>query len=1462
MRYDKESSQDTSQGNSTIQELRLEDYLIPPPDLRQTAGSTRRVSLERDEAPLLPSKTKGYSHSPEVISPSQESTNSDHGEAPLEEEVQQRSSGKDTTHLTPTESTLEEMNPVPTPTRKAPPPQVQLKLDLQKKPTPQFYRVTKNKGHKQFTDGVAHLQPLTTEDFASVITSPRLTAAMKILEKLPSYGDSFKKRTLSAELAYGVIHCTFQRWSSGNEYAHSDKDGSGVEDKKAIMRLFMRLTVTPASTCPNFDSKTSSIYNPTLMETLYYATHLLFGAVADQEVTANLSKEAANEDQNSTSKAGKKSQQGTTNKGKPPRKPRSNKTKQGKKTAKTNRGSNTIIAQAKPKPVENPYTTKKTSRSKELERDFTTYIYCTFSPTTPFEKSDDAAKHAIAVKTLVPLIKTLFEVDPEAVIHRNEASRFSTFTQPLTEDMENQFPRNSWDCSNYARDFFVSNNGWSPRATLKVSHNIPIQDLIGRINVPDNAEESGRFLLEVHEIQAALLSSPCWLLASHGDMDRQALKTAIQEQQPFQNLLSTCPDLQVQVKWELVRKFSREPIPTDQKVFALHIWTQKKHHHQLARCLEQIYSSTKKTGFPLNTKLVCVPNTASPESLASFRSKQVAATARLRQKAFLMSIAKYELVNVIEDMDRPMYGGGPNLADHLIGMQHPSQNHPLILGINKDGRREGVHIITYFKSNEEYVMDAVKKLGMIFLVRYDQSGLTPFTQDFREQQLASYKFVQGRWVSTEDLHLAKVNRTAKTWFQEQYNYDEQDEDDEESMEEQVDAIENMQFLLPGAHRTKSIIHLDEASATTIQGFKADAMTDMNSLVGDASFGFSESQPEFPLRFPSLESIPGFPPLPVLEASGTEATKPKTVDQLEEGLRLWLYDRTSGAHIIDSDFRLAEFSRGNLPQMSDEFNTKWSSWLDGQNSKGRTHQLPEFKIRRNMWGMFVRERATVEDFFARYNNLPYATIVELHTVRRLWQDYPSPSRLGLEETDVFFPLVVIPSYKPGTHRRRLIRRIFHSRANWTQWDSLRINFDTVYLLALAFYDAFPIDKEECQLHEYAATFAETATTEQIIACQLVYNSILQQATSTFQETHGPDQDYHEIFYPDSDQEEDEDEMDLEEQTPLSASETVSSDKQGGDAQQPPRAVRWKDTEETQEQADPEEEEDEMELDSEAMSALKQRVQEAGRSSSDEESEDQTMQEDTTKEGTKEQEVKASIAKLTIWEKKCQERGTIPCAYKPTIIESVTLPPIAFVDAIDLETRHRATHNIKLPEGTNDPTFTASFERWYQTSGYRAPGPKGEVQCNMLFVAYRYIKRSPQFKTVDAPPVMKAFFQWIEHHSFHEAMTMYYLAVPLSRIDSRLTGDTVMVPPPNWDEISWQEVASKLDPSRDKFHLPPTYRTAAEYLYWWYSYDDDTGTYPLQGGMQWYEEGDVSDLLTMLKGLPERFQELGLRAPFPL
>ena len=53
------------------------------------------------------------------------------------------------------------------------------------------------------------------------------------------------------------------------------------------------------------------------------------------------------------------------------------------------------------------------------------------------------------------------------------------------------------------------------------------------------------------------------------------------------------------------------------------------------------------------------------------------AALRKRQGRMLKDTMEKTLDGVIKDPSLPMYGGGPSLTDHMVGMHHPNENRPI-----------------------------------------------------------------------------------------------------------------------------------------------------------------------------------------------------------------------------------------------------------------------------------------------------------------------------------------------------------------------------------------------------------------------------------------------------------------------------------------------------------------------------------------------------------------------------------------------------------------------------------------------------------------------------------------------------------------------------------------------------------------------------------------------------------------
>ena len=55
-------------------------------------------------------------------------------------------------------------------------------------------------------------------------------------------------------------------------------------------------------------------------------------------------------------------------------------------------------------------------------------------------------------------------------------------------------------------------------------------------------------------------------------------------------------------------------------------------------------------------------------------ARQELATLHRQQGKMLKDLVVMDIMDTIKDPSLPVYGGGPSLADHIVGMHHPTEN--------------------------------------------------------------------------------------------------------------------------------------------------------------------------------------------------------------------------------------------------------------------------------------------------------------------------------------------------------------------------------------------------------------------------------------------------------------------------------------------------------------------------------------------------------------------------------------------------------------------------------------------------------------------------------------------------------------------------------------------------------------------------------------------------------------------
>ncbi len=672
-------------------------------------------------------------------------------------------------------------------------------------------------------------------------------------------------------------------------------------------------------------------------------------------------------------------------------------------------------------------------------------------------------------------------IDPDAVINRNKASIRAAKQPPLTsETTANRLPKNGFDCGNHCRDFFVSWSGWPPAGTIHLSHDQPLDSLLIQLNFPDSPTQPGVYTVTEHEIQDHDITSLCWLLGCHGNTDKENLKAAILEQFAWQQLLLKHPEVRLQLKYTNIRYTKGEPLPKEKRTSAIFLHTQRRFRAAVLKAIRQMYKPTRKMHFPLNRKLTVQTDTASPHAMVNLRSKSLTKKARGRQRLFLNTMKTEISINQIEDLNMPLYGGGPSLATHIAGMEHPLTKRPMFYSVDKSPHQENTFAFCFPSLHDDYAIETIGKLGIIMKARYGPTAWGPFHIDYRREQEASFTFnkTKKKWTSTEDDAQEEADKAPHEWMDNTGSDGEFDEDDDEE-DEPICVIENLHIMVPGAYRTRSTLQMNEdASATTIAGLKAEEMSMMDSQVG----AISEDGDRDPVDistisklYDQLQDIPGIPGMPGPVPSSQSIIKGAT-----------------GAFIFESHCRLVELGRKNVPPTTPDYEGPYDDWNSLNSQAAMEHLHPVSEQRRMMWGMIKDEDTNPKEFFKRNELNDYRDVLSEHTMIRLRQDYPTPEYFALEEEA---PVIALPVYQAGHPSRKLFKKYMKQNRSLTELNLFK-NFELLHVFGLATYEVFPIDKEKCPMEEYAKTYGLTLTPQLLRQLQDNYIQILAASTVTF------------------------------------------------------------------------------------------------------------------------------------------------------------------------------------------------------------------------------------------------------------------------------------------------------------------------------------------------------------------------------
>ena len=168
-----------------------------------------------------------------------------------------------------------------------------------------------------------------------------------------------------------------------------------------------------------------------------------------------------------------------------------------------------------------------------------------------------------------------------------------------------------------------------------------------------------------------------------------------------------------------------------------------------------------------------------------------------------------DLVDTIKDPSLPVYGGGPSLTDHMVGMYHPTKDRPLFKSVDESMTDPGTYHVTYDKRDKALAEEATGRLGMYMISRFGQSACIPFEKSYIADQKAQFEVKDGIPYSKSDAMLATLIAREAVEGLPDYSDDDSEDDfsDDEDTHHRV-IIEDIRFQIPGAFKTRALLAKD------------------------------------------------------------------------------------------------------------------------------------------------------------------------------------------------------------------------------------------------------------------------------------------------------------------------------------------------------------------------------------------------------------------------------------------------------------------------------------------------------------------------------------------------------------------------------------------------------------------------------------------------------------------------------
>lgn len=361
---------------------------------------------------------------------------------------------------------------------------------------------------------------------------------------------------------------------------------------------------------------------------------------------------------------------------------------------------------------------KKHKLDDEWDRKYLTYFKIRLPPVDDIDSTQEEISRAADFNDAMSIF---WSSDEQAIIHP-----WLTYVKDKPLEHNSDLHNTRDFVNTYTARFYVTEGKGGSYLRFKVGHNCDLDDIM-RSDAVTNLRKNKSIYILVDKIQAQRVKLAGWWAGSINsrsgidDLESTLKMQPLAQQNNIKNIEIRIGQVNNSDKFEF--------LPPEQRVFAMHIYTDFESTAALRTLLMQLYPAKPRKDYPMGRQMRFVPNIADTRFMHPPGSREKADQLKRKQALFLKSLQKTTTSEIVK-LYRPLHTKPyPSLLQVLTSWKSPQYEHERLFVAVEETYQEVAFY--YLEKNKDTAEAIVPLLGIVLEEEYGPETWDWFSKNAR-----------------------------------------------------------------------------------------------------------------------------------------------------------------------------------------------------------------------------------------------------------------------------------------------------------------------------------------------------------------------------------------------------------------------------------------------------------------------------------------------------------------------------------------------------------------------------------------------------------------------------------------------------------------------------------------------------------------------------------------------------------